>query len=221
MLVDLHVHTNISSRCSSIQPPELVARARQLGLDAVCVTEHSTYRGAQVNYEYAQGEGLTVFRGMEVYTELGDMLVLGWEENIRYYLFPFADLKGEVEKRNGVIIPAHPCRGIADARHRQRHGMTDELLDCIFAIETHNGAMPRKSNDEAERLREKYRLFGVGGSDAHHVSHIGRCVTIFDDEPSNEEELMEALRSGRYRAAYGEEVQGLDISSEPAAPEQR
>ncbi len=217
MLVDLHVHTNISSRCSSVQPEELVERARQLGLDAVCVTEHSTFRGAQVNYEYALEQGFKVFRGMEVYTELGDMIVFGWETNIRYYLFPFEDLKREVRERNGVIIPAHPCRGVADARHRHRDGMAEDLLECIAAIETHNGAMTRKSNDEAERIREKYGLFGVGGSDAHHVSHIGRCVTIFEDEIADEVELMEALRSGRYRACYGKEVLGVDLEIEPTA----
>ena len=195
MLVDLHVHTNISSRCSSVQPEELVERARQLGLDAVCVTEHSTFRGAQ----------------------LGDMIVFGWETNIRYYLFPFEDLKREVQERNGVIIPAHPCRGVADARHRHRDGMDEDLLECISAIETHNGAMTRKSNDEAECIREKYGLFGVGGSDAHHVSHIGRCVTVFEDEIADEVELMEALRSGRYRACYGKEVLGVDLEIEPTA----
>jgi predicted metal-dependent phosphoesterase TrpH len=151
---------------------------------------------------------------MEVFTELGDMLVFGWEEHIRYYLFPFADLKQEVEKRNGVVIPAHPCRGIADARHRHRHGISDELLESIFAIETHNGAMTRKSNDEAERIRKKYGLFGVGGSDAHHISHIGRCVTVFEDEPETEEELMEALRGGRYYAAYMEEVRRSAVGRE-------
>lgn len=206
MIVDLHVHTNISSRCSSITPEELVARGVELGLDAICVTEHSTGKGAQVNYEYSRERGFLVFRGMEVFTELGDMLVFGWEEDIRYYLFPFADLRREVEERNGVIIPAHPCRGLADARHRQRHGMTEELLESIVAIETRNGAMTRKNNEEAELLCEKYGLFGVGGSDAHHVSHIGRCVTIFEEEPSDEKELMEALRGGLYSAAYLEEV---------------
>jgi predicted metal-dependent phosphoesterase TrpH len=208
MLVDLHVHTNISSRCSSIRPEELVGRAREVGLDAVCVTEHSTYRGAQVNYEYALKQGFRVFRGMEVFTELGDMLVFGWQGEIRYYLVKFEDLKKEVEKHNGVIIPAHPCRGVADARHRHRHGVPNELLEAIFAIETHNGAVTRKNNAEAERIRKKYDLFGVGGSDAHHFSHIGRCLTVFEEEISDEGELMEALRSGRYRAAYAEEISG-------------
>ena len=206
MLVDLHIHTNISSRCSSVMPDELVERSRELGLDAVCVTEHATYRGAQVNYEYAKERDFLVFRGMEVYTELGDMLVIGWEANIRYYLFPFEDLKREVEERDGIIIPAHPCRGEADARHRSKDEIEKELLDSICAIETRNGAMTRKSNDQAERLRKKHKLFGTGGSDAHHIDHIGRCLTVFEEEPGNEVELIAALRGGKYRAVYLEDL---------------
>jgi predicted metal-dependent phosphoesterase TrpH len=206
MLVDLHVHTNISSRCSSVMPDELVERSRELGIDAVCVTEHSTYRGAQVNYEYAKEHDFLVFRGMEVYTEQGDMLAFGWDTNIRYYLFPFADLNKEVEERNGIIIPAHPCRGLADARHRSKDEIEPELLDAICAFEVCNGAVPRKNNAQARKLSEKYGLFGTGGSDAHHISHIGRCLTVFEDEPQNEEELIEALRGGKYRACYYEDL---------------
>jgi len=187
-------------------PDELVERSRELGLDAVCVTEHATYRGAQVNYEYAKERDFLVFRGMEVYTELGDMLVIGWEANIRYYLFPFEDLKREVEERDGIIIPAHPCRGEADARHRSKTEIEKELLDSICAIETRNGAMTRKSNDLAELLRKKHNLFGTGGSDAHHVDHIGRCLTVFEEEPGDEVELVAALRSGNYRAVYLEDL---------------
>jgi len=187
-------------------PDELVERSQELGLDAVCVTEHATSRGAQVNYEYAREQGFLVFRGMEVYTELGDMLVIGWDTNIRYYLFPFEDLKREVEERDGIIIPAHPCRGEADARHRSKNEIEKELLESICVIETHNGAMTLKSNDQAERLRKKHKLFGTGGSDAHHVNHIGRCLTVFEEEPGNEVELIAALRGGKYRACYLEDL---------------
>ena len=51
MLIDLHVHTNISSRCSSLMPEELVDKARELGLDAVCVTEHGTFAGPFGGFE--------------------------------------------------------------------------------------------------------------------------------------------------------------------------
>ena len=209
-MIDLHVHTNISSRCSSLMPEELVDKARELGLDAVCVTEHGTFAGAQFNYEYALEHGFKVFRGMEVNTELGDMLVFGWEENIRYYLFPFEDLKKEVDKRDGIMIPAHPCRGIADARHKYKDTLPAELLESIVAFETRNGAITRKANDRAQVLCDKYELFGTGGSDAHHVSHIGRCLTVFEDEPSDERELIEVLKTGRYKAFYGEEILGND-----------
>jgi len=208
VIVDLHIHTNVSSRCSSVTPEQLVAKSRELGLDAVCVTEHSTGVGAQVNYEYALERGLKVFRGMEVYTELGDMLVFGWLEPVKYYLFPFAELKKEVEKRDGILIPAHPCRGISDARHPYRHTLDDELVEAIVAIETRNGSLSHKSNDQAERLRKKYNLFGTGGSDAHHVSHIGRALTVFEEHIEDERELIEALRLGRYRAVYGDELFG-------------
>lgn len=212
MLVDLHIHTNVSSRCSSVTPQQLVERSRELGLDAVCVTEHSTGVGAQVNYEYALEQGFKVFRGMEVYTELGDMLAFGWLDRVKYYLFPFTELRKEVEERDGIIIPAHPCRGISDARHRYRHTLDEELTQAIVAIETHNGAVTRKSNDQAERLRKKYGLFGTGGSDAHHVSHIGRSLTVFEDDIGDERELIEALRGGRYRAIYGDELFAGEVS---------
>lgn len=207
MLVDLHVHTNLASRCSNLSPLQLINRARELGLDAVAVTEHSTYRGAQEMYQIALPYDFKVFRGMEVYTELGDMLVFGWSGDIRYYLYPFHELKKQVEEAGGIIIPAHPCRG-TEVRHPLRQSLPDDLLSSIFAIETRNGSIKRKSNDQAQALSEKYGLYGTGGSDAHHVSHLGTCVTVFEDWPDNEADLIEALRSGRYRACYYGEIDG-------------
>ncbi len=205
MVVDIHVHTNLSSRCSSIQPHELLERALEIGLDAVCVTEHSTYQGAQMMSAIALDRGFKIFRGMEVYTELGDMLVFGWNERIRYYLFPFKELKKNVEASGGIIIPAHPCRGW-DVRHPHRHSLPEELLSSIVALETHNGASTARSNDQAELIRKKYGLFGVGGSDAHSVDQLGKCVTIFEDYLEDEEDLIRALKGGRYRAAYLDEL---------------
>ena len=48
---------------------------------------------------------------------------------------------------------------------------------------------------------------GIGGSDAHIVSHIGRCATKFSDPIKNENELVEALRSSNFEPiTYREEV---------------
>lgn len=210
LIIDTHVHTNISSRCSCIMPDELFERASELGLDAFCVTEHNVFKGAQVVYEAGLKRGYTVFRGIEVYTELGDMLVFGWQGEIRYYLTPFSELKREVDSSGGLIIPAHPCRGL-DVRHQERETLPEELVSSIVAIETHNGLNSSKGNELAEAIRDRYGLFGTGGSDAHHVRHLGACVTIFDDCPQNDEEFVEALREGRYRPAYYDEVTDDDF----------
>ena len=207
MIVDLHVHTALASRCSNLKPLQLIERARELGLDAVAVTEHSTYRGAEEMFRLAQPYDFKVFRGMEVYTELGDMLVFGWSGEVRYYLYPFRELRRRVEEAGGVIIPAHPCRG-TEVRHPFKRELPPELLEAIVALEVRNGACKRASNQEAERLAERYGLFGTGGSDAHHVTHLGTCVTVFEDWLDGEADLIEALRSGRYRACYYEEIDG-------------
>jgi len=40
----------------------------------------------------------------------------------------------------------------------------------------------------------------VGGSDAHIVSHIGRCATQFEQDIANETQLVAALKSGAFEA---------------------
>ena len=52
------------------------------------------------------------------------------------------------------------------------------------------------SIDMADRLG----YLGIGGSDAHIVSHIGRCGTRFDQPVVNEQELVTALRQGSFEA---------------------
>ncbi len=42
---------------------------------------------------------------------------------------------------------------------------------------------------------------GIGGSDAHSVLEIGRCVTIFQNQIESEEDLVAELKAGRFSAA--------------------
>ena len=41
---------------------------------------------------------------------------------------------------------------------------------------------------------------GIGGSDAHIVSHVGRCATRFPRRIETEAELVEALRGEEFEA---------------------
>jgi predicted metal-dependent phosphoesterase TrpH len=206
MLVDLHIHTNRSSYCSGLSPQELIQEATRLGLDGVAVTEHSTHRGAQIVYEMAEGHELVVFRGIEVYTDQGDMLVFGISSRVDTDM-DFEKLLRVVRGEGGVIIAAHPTRGYW-GHHRKYKGETPmEVLARLDGVETHNGGCPAEKNELAlERARE-LGLPSLGGSDAHMHYSVGKCLTVFERRIRTEEELMEEIRAGRCRGAYLEEVQ--------------
>ena len=47
---------------------------------------------------------------------------------------------------------------------------------------------------------EKFGYAGIGGSDAHIVSHIGRCATRFERTLRDEADLVRALREETFEA---------------------
>lgn len=205
MIIDLHIHTNLGSICSQLGPDELLERAQLLGIDAVCVTEHHSHRGANKMVEFAAGSGYPVFRGVEIYTELGDMLVYGLKRETRYHLTTFEELVEMAEEDGAVIIPAHPCRGWGRKR-RNPNVFPEEVLGHIVAIETHNGVNNIRCNEAAAAVAEKYGLPGTGGSDAHAIWQVGKCVTVFEKDIGSEEELIAELREGRFFPAYLEDL---------------
>jgi predicted metal-dependent phosphoesterase TrpH len=82
----------------------------------------------------------------------------------------------------------------------------------VDAIETRNGGSSPESNDAAQVYAEKYGLPGVGGSDAHFLMQVGRCLTVFEREIRGESELVEEIKAGRCFAAYASEMDGLKLS---------
>ena len=211
MLVDLHVHTAVSSPCSQIDPRLLVEVAPRIGLDAVCVTEHEEMEGAEVARQMGLEAGFPVFRGVEVYTELGDMLVFGLYRPSFPMQTPFEELLREVRDAGGVIIPAHPCRGSRGFHHVLGEERAEFLLANIDAIETRNGGSSPESNRAAKAYAEKYGIPGVGGSDAHFLMQVGRSLTVFEREITGEAALVEEVRAGRCRAAEDPELESLKV----------
>lgn len=212
MIIDLHIHTNLGSICSQLEPGELLETAQQLGIDAVCVTEHHSHRGANKMVEFAEGSGYPIFRGVEIYTELGDMLVYGLKRDTRYHLTTFEELMEMAEEDGAVIVPAHPCRGWG-RKHKHAHVFPRELIGQVVAIETLNGANTVRSNEAALAIAEECGLYGTGGSDAHAIWQVGKCVTVFEKDIASEEELVNELREGRFAAAYLEDLRKKEEES--------
>lgn len=209
MIIDLHIHTNRSSRCSALSPEELIPTAMGLGLDGVGVTEHSVHRGAQIVYDMAHEHALVVFRGVEVYTPEGDMLVYGISSEVEPDM-DFEKLYAMVRSEGGVIIAAHPTRGYWGHHRKYKGSTSEEVLARLDAVETHNAGCKRDLNEQAAEKAARLGLVSVGGSDAHVKNAVGQCLTVFERDFSTEEELVEEVRAGRCRGAYLEEaLEGL------------
>ncbi len=61
---------------------------------------------------------------------------------------------------------------------------------------------------------KRLRSHKMDGQKVEKLSHLrgkvfGNYFLLFEDDIADETQLMEALRGGRYRAAYAEEVEGL------------
>ncbi len=209
MLIDMHNHTTISSSCSLLTPEELIITARLTSLDAICVTEHSRLEGAEVARELGFKLNFPVFRGIEARTDLGDMLVFGWYKDIPDGV-PLADLCSEVFAGGGVIFAAHPfhTRGgwnLYSAMMLRGIDLTDftrefEVLKRLTGIEIVNGNVRRETNELAGTLASTLGLPGIGGSDAHEISMIGKAATFFKNEIKTESELVQSLKNGSYEA---------------------
>ena len=207
MRIDLHIHTSPLSACSYIDPHELVQEARRLNLDGICLTEHQVlWDPAEVD-KLALEAGIKIFRGNEFTTNQGDILVFGFYEDIKELMI-IQELREAVRKAGGYMIAAHPFRGfktfgIGQLQMTVEQAGKRKVFEFVDAVEIGNGKLSQDENDMARNVAQKLNLPGTGGSDAHRVDEIGTWVTVFEDDIANEQELLEALHTGRFKAEVG------------------
>ena len=89
MLVDLHVHTRLSSDSNVAPEQYLEAIARHPApLGAICFTEHRLFPiDAELDASYAemaQRFGVHIFKGIEADTDLGHLLLFGVNPAVRH-----------------------------------------------------------------------------------------------------------------------------------------
>lgn len=216
-IFDLHVHTVRGSSDSSLTPEQLVERARQIGLDGLCLTEHSGGWDDQKFREAFEGSGITVVRGLEVETEMGHVLVFGLHSYVSG-INKIAGLRRAVDRAGGVLVSAHPFRNLFNQPphninlvFRSVNGQprtADEasshpLFQIVDEIEAANGSNMGKENDFALDVARVLGWVGTGGSDAHSDQGLGTCVTVFDGDVRSEADLIEALHAKAFKPAQG------------------
>ena len=201
-VIDLHVHSSPASPCSSVSVEELVAEARTIGLDGICLCDHNHVWGGDALEELRQKHGYLILGGNEITTDQGDILVFGLEEDVQGVI-QLKELRERVLRAGGFMIVAHPFRGFLTFGIGYL-GLTPEkarerpVFKWVDAVEVLNCKVSEKENSFAARVAEDLCLPVTGGSDAHGIGEVGLYATRFPGTVRNERDLIGALKKGLF-----------------------
>jgi predicted metal-dependent phosphoesterase TrpH len=190
---------------SIIEPDDLVDRALEVGLDAVCVTEHHSYALSEPVEEISRKKNFPIFRGTEYRAAEGHLLVFGAKVE-KSELLPGLPMQFAVEwvnHRGGVPVPAHAYqKGMVGSYLGNR--VFD--LKNLIALEVINGSATLEENRRALDAATQMGIKGIGGSDAHGLHGLGKVYTLFPESITTEEELILALRCGGYAPHWNDNM---------------
>lgn len=213
-IADLHLHT-VYSYDGTASVPAVLARAKQIGLDVIAITDHDEIRGALKAFELAPQFGIEVIPGIEITTAEGDLLALFVTEKIQPGR-PLVETIVKVGEAGGICIAPHPMARGTSMKSLSRssilraldHPVTSRIL---IGIETYNATtLDCESNLLAQKLwTECPGTARVGNSDAHVSQAIGLGTTEFLGNTAAH--LLDALWIGRTDVRQGEHLSSAQI----------
>ena len=204
MILDLHTHSiksddgraKVENYCQWI-------RSKNLPIDGFVLTEHRQFDTESDYSALADKFDLVILKASEVETEYGHVLVFGVTEKLTK-VFDFASINLRLEmvletsnQHGAIAVPCHPGR--------PRVGMfahTEELgvPAGVRIVEIYNGGSRDNEDQIAIDNASALGYLGIGGSDSHIVSHVGRCGTRFPVKIANMDELVGALKGEDFEA---------------------
>jgi predicted metal-dependent phosphoesterase TrpH len=209
--IDLHTHTIYGSACAYMDPDQLIFKAKSIGLDGVCITEHDHVWGDDALERLRNKHDYLIIGGVEVSTDCGEVLVFGLHEPV-LDIYSIDDLKTIVNQAEGIMILAHPFRYEADLVNQNVNSMLSSMSSVdsaqietisqnpvysfLDAMETHNGRSGIKEKTLSKAVANHLNLPGTGGSDAHAVMGVGTCYTVFHEPVYSERDLIRQIKEG-------------------------
>lgn len=187
--VDFHVHT-VYSGDSTITLSQLITRLKQLGLDAIAITDHNTSVAVEKAMKMANSLGAVVIPGIEASTSQGDLIILGFNSDLPFHEDAEA-LVEEARSKGYVVIAPHPY-------DEGRNSLMDYCMvlhDKLSALEVLNARSNKDANQKANQVAKLIGKVGIAGSDAHEVNEVG-CVYNEVLAERDLDDILEALKKG-------------------------
>lgn len=190
MIIDTHMHEKTYSDDSFLSLSEIVERAKSVGLDGVCITDHESNGLREFAEEYSRKTGFVIIVGAEILTHEGDITVFGLD-TLPKEKISAQQLIDMTLKAGGVAMSAHPFR-----QNNRGMGNSIRKVRGLSGIEAFNGSTPMHLNMQAYQLAAELGIPTFGASDAHVIEKIGKYATIFPDRIRDVRDFIEAVKQG-------------------------
>ena len=198
---ELHCHNIYSNfHLGKDEPPydcnisfrEQLERSKELGLNALFVTNHNTLNGyAQLlryKNDHDKFKEIQIYPAEEVTIDSGaHVLVYGIHQEIKLGK-SLEEVIDEVKKQNGVTSAPHPF-GLIDA-------IRDNAKKCDMIEVFNSNNVDVISNVKAIQFADENNMIGVAGSDSHVLSTFGRCVNVIETE-NNLDDILYSMKHNR------------------------
>ena len=191
IFADFHIHSHHSKDC--VMPvPDILERAREVGLDVVAITDHDSAAGGLEARELADRYGIRVIVGEEVKSSEGEVIGLFLERTIPGGM-PFADTIAAIKEQGGIVYVPHPF----DRLHTiPSPAILRANVADIDVVEVFNSRLAFPGfNELAERFAQRYRLPAAAGSDSHVLPGIGTTLCGIDDFEGPQDFVMALAES--------------------------
>ena len=207
LLIDLHTHSYPKSDDSFVSVDDLIDRAKYVGLDGICLTEHDVFWDPADIKTLSKRHDFLVLPGCEINTDAGHILVFGLEEYV-FGLHKPLFLRQMVNNAGGVMIAAHlyrrryltdPGRNPKARAEMLQRALDDDFFLMCDAIEGQNGRGLSDENEFSGDVGKAFALKPTAGSDAHRVEQLGTVATRFERKVNNLEEFIGEIKAGRFR----------------------
>ena len=180
----------------------MIQKAKCSGLDGVCFTEHDFFWKDEDISRLSNKHDFLIFPGVEINTEEGHLIVFGLKK-YEFGMHRTKFVRKLVEEVGGAIILAHPYRGRVhqnpNPEQLLEQACKNSVFDLVDAVEMLNGRSKAIENSFVQELCRRLDLRTVAGSDAHSLSDIPTCATLFERRIRNLQELISELKKGRFR----------------------
>jgi predicted metal-dependent phosphoesterase TrpH len=197
MKIDLHVHSKERSVCGRASEEEQIRAAMAAGLDAIVFTDHHRLapleRLKELNDRYAP---FRIFGGIEITTNGEDVLILGLRDSaLESSKWAYPDLHAFVREHTGFIVLAHPFR-----YHPQVAIEVDRFVPDALEVRSPN--TPLAAEDRIREIALRLGIPVLCNSDAHSTDALGTHYNVLERLPSDEQEMIALLRSGRFTCSH-------------------